>query len=249
MRQALADDEINEMHEYYRNQIQDDDIIYMKEDFGVYIEEVRDYRFDHIIVIGKCYCGLLFIDCFSHMFDLNSIAKWNKTYFYNNNETDNSGTSSEDDDRKYYLNLNTGKIRCKETVIYFEPILPPPPAIYNSADELYHNVQTFANSQGYALVKKRTHKNRYGELKNITLCCDRGGVYNNSLGLTKKTRKRHKGTRLIDCPFELYAARDSDKTVATMTVAGLCPQEILLTLRQNNSSTSVISRDIHNTRE
>ncbi|CAB5172833.1 unnamed protein product [Rhizophagus irregularis] len=89
-------------------------------------------------------------------------------------------------------------------------ILPPPPAIYNSADELYHNVQTFANSQGYALVKKRTHKNRYGELKNITLCCDRGGVYNNSLGLTKKTRKRHKGTRLIDCPFELYAARDSD---------------------------------------
>ncbi|CAB4430091.1 unnamed protein product [Rhizophagus irregularis] len=37
-------------------------------------------------------------------------------------------------------------------------LLPPPPAIFNSADELYHNAQTSANSQGYALVKKRTRK-------------------------------------------------------------------------------------------
>ncbi|CAB4430672.1 unnamed protein product [Rhizophagus irregularis] len=89
-------------------------------------------------------------------------------------------------------------------------MLPPPPAIYNSADELYHNAQTFANSQGYALVKKRTCKDRHGELKNITLRCDQGGIYNYSLGLTEETCKRHKGTRLIDCPFELYAARDSN---------------------------------------
>lgn len=46
----------------------------MKEDLGIYIEEVRDYRFNHIIVIGKRYCGLLFINCFSHVFDLNSIG-------------------------------------------------------------------------------------------------------------------------------------------------------------------------------
>uniref|UniRef100_U9TF31 Uncharacterized protein n=1 Tax=Rhizophagus irregularis (strain DAOM 181602 / DAOM 197198 / MUCL 43194) TaxID=747089 RepID=U9TF31_RHIID len=55
------------------------------------------------------------------------------------------------------------------------PQFPPPPAIYNSADELYHNAQTF-----------RTRKDRHGELKNITLRCDRGGVYNNSLGLMKE---------------------------------------------------------------
>ncbi|PKK43359.1 hypothetical protein RhiirC2_804293, partial [Rhizophagus irregularis] len=36
------------------------------------------------------------------------------------------------------------------------------------------------------------------------------GVYNNSLELTEEIRKKHKGTRLIDYPFELYAARDSD---------------------------------------
>ncbi|CAB4486864.1 unnamed protein product [Rhizophagus irregularis] len=35
-------------------------------------------------------------------------------------------------------------------------MLLPPPAIYNSANELFHNAQTFANSQGYALVKKKT---------------------------------------------------------------------------------------------
>ena len=71
----------------------------------------------------------------------------------------------------------------------------------------FKNAQTFANSQGYALVKKRTRKDRHGELKNMTLCCDRGGIYNNSLGLTEETRQRQKRTRLIDCPFELYAAR------------------------------------------
>ena len=37
-------------------------------------------------------------------------------------------------------------------------MLPPLSAEYQSADELFQNAQTFANSQGYVLVKKRTHK-------------------------------------------------------------------------------------------
>ncbi|CAG8663420.1 765_t:CDS:2, partial [Ambispora gerdemannii] len=40
-------------------------------------------------------------------------------------------------------------------------MLPPPSAVYSSADELFQSVQKFANSQGYALVKKRTRKDRY----------------------------------------------------------------------------------------
>ena len=44
-------------------------------------------------------------------------------------------------------------------------MLPPPTAEYESADELFKNVQTFANSQGYVLVKKKTRKDHYGELK------------------------------------------------------------------------------------
>ncbi|CAG8776287.1 21890_t:CDS:2 [Dentiscutata erythropus] len=39
-------------------------------------------------------------------------------------------------------------------------MLPPPPATYNSVNELLKNVQAFANSQSYMLVKKRTHKDR-----------------------------------------------------------------------------------------
>ena len=41
----------------------------------------------------------------------------------------------------------------------------------------------------------------------MTLCCDRDGVYNNSLGLTEETCQRQKHTRLIDYPFELYVTR------------------------------------------
>lgn len=53
---------------------QDDDIGYMKEDLVCYIEEVGNYGFDHIIVIGECYRGLLFMDCFGHVFDLDSMG-------------------------------------------------------------------------------------------------------------------------------------------------------------------------------
>ncbi|CAB5383778.1 unnamed protein product [Rhizophagus irregularis] len=86
-------------------------------------------------------------------------------------------------------------------------MLPPPSSEYRSAEELFQSAQAFANSQGYALVKKRTRKDRHGELKNMSIRCDRGGVYINRMGLTEETRKRHKGTRMIECPFELHAAR------------------------------------------
>ena len=41
----------------------------------------------------------------------------------------------------------------------------------------------------------------------MTLRCDRGGTYNNTAGLTNETRQRHRNTRLIDCPFELYTTK------------------------------------------
>ncbi|CAB5388158.1 unnamed protein product [Rhizophagus irregularis] len=44
-------------------------------------------------------------------------AKWGETYYYDD-ETDDWGTPYEDDDRGYYLNLNTGEIRRKETSAY-----------------------------------------------------------------------------------------------------------------------------------
>ena len=89
-------------------------------------------------------------------------------------------------------------------------MLSPPPAIYNSIDKLYHDTQTFAKSQDYALIKKRTCKYHYGKLKNIILHCVQDDIYNNSLGLTEETYKRHKGIRLINYPFELYAGRHNN---------------------------------------
>ncbi|CAB4381388.1 unnamed protein product [Rhizophagus irregularis] len=44
-------------------------------------------------------------------------AKWGETYYYDD-ETDDWGTPYEDDNRGYYLNLNTGEIRRKETSAY-----------------------------------------------------------------------------------------------------------------------------------
>ncbi|CAB4443289.1 unnamed protein product [Rhizophagus irregularis] len=116
----------------------------------------------------------------------------------------------------------------------------------------------------------------------MSIRCDRGGVCINRIGLTEETRKRHKGTRMIECPFELHAARRNGlwclevhianhnhecsedmsghsiarqlkdpqlEIVEVMTVAGSCPQEILTTLRQNNSSVLAVNRDIYNVRE
>ena len=40
-----------------------------------------------------------------------------ETYFYDD-ETDNWGTPYEYDDRGYYLNLNTGEMRRKETAVF-----------------------------------------------------------------------------------------------------------------------------------
>ncbi|RGB22119.1 hypothetical protein C1646_748596 [Rhizophagus diaphanus] len=53
---------------------QGDDIDYIKEDLVGYIEEVRDYGFDHIIIIGERYCGLLFMDCFGRVFSWDSMG-------------------------------------------------------------------------------------------------------------------------------------------------------------------------------
>ncbi|CAG8644804.1 6475_t:CDS:2 [Cetraspora pellucida] len=82
-----------------------------------------------------------------------------------------------------------------------------PSAIYNNADELFQEAQRLAISQGYILVKKRTQKDNSDELKNMTLRCDHDGVYYNSLD---GTNHRQRTTQLIDCLFELYAARHNE---------------------------------------
>nr|CAG8614810.1 1015_t:CDS:2 [Entrophospora candida] len=53
---------------------QDDVIRYVKEDLTCYIKEIKRYGFDHIIIIGERYCGMLFLDCYGRVFDLDSMT-------------------------------------------------------------------------------------------------------------------------------------------------------------------------------
>jgi hypothetical protein len=39
-----------------------------------YIDEVKEFGFDHIIIIGNRYCGVLFLDCFGRVFELDMMS-------------------------------------------------------------------------------------------------------------------------------------------------------------------------------
>ncbi|CAG8657399.1 8336_t:CDS:2, partial [Paraglomus brasilianum] len=61
-----------------------DAIHYVKDDLICYIEEVRGYGFNHIIIVGQRYCGMLFLDCYGRVFDLdntNNILWFGGDYF------------------------------------------------------------------------------------------------------------------------------------------------------------------------
>ncbi|PKC06536.1 hypothetical protein RhiirA5_360162, partial [Rhizophagus irregularis] len=56
------------------NKDQKNYISYIKEEFTSYIEEVNRYGFDHIIIIGKLYYRMLFLDCFGRVFNLDGMT-------------------------------------------------------------------------------------------------------------------------------------------------------------------------------
>src|SRR6185369_11254944 len=86
-------------------------------------------------------------------------------------------------------------------------MLLPPIDQFSSYDELLAHVQAFVLTQGYAVTIKRTQTDVNGKVKDVTLHCDRGGSYRNSLNLTDDLHCRQSALRLLDCPFELYGTR------------------------------------------
>ena len=86
-------------------------------------------------------------------------------------------------------------------------MLPPPSGQFASRDELLAHVRAFAITQGYAVTVKRSRTDRQGEIKNVTLRCDRGGSYRNRLNLTADSHRRQTASRLLDCPFELFGTK------------------------------------------
>ncbi|CAG8523004.1 16564_t:CDS:2 [Racocetra fulgida] len=86
-------------------------------------------------------------------------------------------------------------------------MLPPSPGKFKSHEELLTHVRTFAKTQGYAVTIKRSRSGSNGEIKNMNLKCDRGGVYRNRLNLTDDSRCRQTASRLLSCQFELFAIK------------------------------------------
>ena len=97
-------------------------------------------------------------------------------------------------------------------------MLPPPIDQFSSYDKLLAHVRAFVLTQGYAVTIKRTRTDVNGEVKNVTLRCDRGGSYRNSLNLTDDLRHRQTASRLLDCPFELYGTRRNGVWFAILSI-------------------------------
>lgn len=69
------------------------------------------------------------------------------------------------------------------------------------ADEI--NRWLAKHKQGYGIVIQRSNKTAMGNLRNVTLGCDRGGAHKNSHRVTEADRRRRytRPTRKVSCPF------------------------------------------------
>ncbi|KAF3402356.1 hypothetical protein DPV78_003675 [Talaromyces pinophilus] len=69
------------------------------------------------------------------------------------------------------------------------------------ADEI--NRWLAKHKQGYGIVIQRSNKTAMGNLRSVTLGCDRGGAYKNSHRVTEADRRRRytRPTRKVSCPF------------------------------------------------
>ncbi|RHZ89756.1 hypothetical protein Glove_11g78 [Diversispora epigaea] len=91
-----------------------------------YIAEVKQFGFNHIIIIGKRYCGMLFMDCFGRVFDWDSDghALWFLGDYF-------EIISKEESEKNYdyriawdVLDDGTVFVLHKRMCIYFSHILP-----------------------------------------------------------------------------------------------------------------------------
>ncbi|KAI9921970.1 hypothetical protein PsorP6_001626 [Peronosclerospora sorghi] len=84
-------------------------------------------------------------------------------------------------------------------------MLSPPETSYCSVDVMLQRVKEFGHSQGYAIRIGRSDDSR----NRIVLVCDRGATYHRANSTDSDPSNMNKqsrcsGTRLINCPFQLY---------------------------------------------
>jgi hypothetical protein len=85
---------------------------------------------------------------------------------------------------------------------------PPIEQVFDTREQLLASIQQHALSHGYAITTIRSARDR-----NISLGCDRGGVYKDHINALDGAKRRKTSTRRIDCPFRLYAKKliDTDQ--------------------------------------
>ncbi|CAG8759233.1 108_t:CDS:2, partial [Racocetra persica] len=131
-------------------------------------------------------------------------------------------------------------------------MLPPPPATYQSANELLKNIQAFANSQG-GVYNSSEIQQKQTSTQSINCSFELKFAWYNGKWYIKKVRNcDHNHNLSEDISGHLIVRRLTKQqldNVTEMTIFGSCFREIILAICQNDLSAFVISKDIYNTRE
>ena len=87
---------------------------------------------------------------------------------------------------------------------------PSLPAYYPSIADAIRELNSFAATEGYAIVKRRTNAYK-GVIKRVDLKCDKGCKPRHSYLDNDDERQRNKSTRLTDCPFSVQLYLDDNR--------------------------------------
>jgi hypothetical protein len=79
---------------------------------------------------------------------------------------------------------------------------PPMEQVFDTREQLLASIQQHALSYGYAITTVRSTRDT-----NITLGCDRGGVYHDRIDAPDGAKRRRTSTKRIGCQFRLYAKK------------------------------------------
>jgi hypothetical protein len=79
---------------------------------------------------------------------------------------------------------------------------PPNEQVFETREQLLTCIQQHALSHGYAITTISSNPHR-----NITLGCDRGGIYHDRIDAPDGAKRRKTSTKRIGCPFRLYGKR------------------------------------------
>jgi len=71
--------------------------------------------------------------------------------------------------------------------------------VFETREKLITSIQQHALSYSYAITTISSNLGR-----NITLGCDRGGIYRDRINALDRAKRRKTSTKRIGCPFQLY---------------------------------------------